>query len=464
MTSRFVVCMLLSVLSLSCTDADSLGPTHAPRTGYLRASKVETIDDRLYRLSLKAPGFAGLYYDSTGQLVVRLTQSANRVAAEPLIHEFLARELRNSSKAATDIATMRVLPADFSFAELMQAGQAASTLFADSDVSQIDVDEVRNRVVVGVTNDAVRMRVTEAVMALGSPAPRIQVEVSPPMNVSQSQPTQRFRPVPGGVQITLDAFNLPICTLGWNAYLRDNNGYNGLRYFVTNSHCTQDMGSVRNVRAGQPGTANLIGIEVADPALFTTSANPDCPSNARCRYSDAALFQYFDSAAWNHGKVFVRQSYPYYPYYVYTAYRNILGASDMFRTPSLFVGKKVYKMGRTTNVTSGVIERVCVKTRQFVNGVPTDRVLLCQAQATYTSQGGDSGSPVYLQQSEGVHSPSSPISVLLGLHWGRTPELDMNVVRATFSEWYFVTAELASAISPSGWLEPVYGVCPGCGY
>jgi hypothetical protein len=221
------------------------------------------------------------------------------------------------------------------------------------------------------------------------------------------------------------------------------------------------MGLSQGQQVGQPSTSNIIGYEVADPPLFTDASNPDCPSTLICRYSDAALFKYADTASWNHGRIFARQVVN--PWLTYNTYRNIQGASDMFRTPSLFIGQPIHKMGMTTWVTTGTVEKICVKTRQYEGGSGTNRVMLCQAQSSYASSGGDSGGPVY--RLVNPNDLYSHISHLLGLHWGRSPEFPASTpVKATFSEWYLVTAELAAAVSLSGWLEPVFGVCPMCGY
>lgn len=134
---------------------------------------------------------------------------------------------------------------------------------------------------------------------------------------------------------------------------------------------------------------------------------------------------------------------------------------DMFRTPELFVGKTVQKTGRTTGITSGTITGVCVRARQYSNNNPTDRVMLCQAQATYSSGGGDSGAPVYM-----LKTGTADIEVLIGLHWGTAfvwPN-SSGVLRATFSDWYWVTSELANAVGAGGWLDPEFGACQGCGY
>ncbi len=51
-------------------------------------------------------------------------------------------------------------------------------------------------------------------------------------------------------------------------------------------------------------------------------------------------------------------------------------------------GTPVYKVGRTTGRTDGIINRACV------NVASDDVFLLCQSGATYYAQGGDSGGPV----------------------------------------------------------------------
>jgi hypothetical protein len=394
-----------------------------------------------------------------------MTARGSREASAAAIEAFMARESKDPVRAAADVAAMRVEPADFSFDELMGASTMARDLFADPTVTQIDVDEVRNRVVIGVIDEAGSGRLRAAAAAkLGARASMIEVAIMAPTEVAQSHPASYFRPVPGGVQIEVNSTPSVFCSLGWNAYFRDDElGYNGKRYFITAGHCTGFEGLVTGVTAGQPTKASAIGHEVGDPAFFNNAQNADCPGTFDCRYSDAALFEYAGTASWNHGKIWTRLQFGLN--WVW-GYRNILGASDMFSTPSLFIGQPISKMGRTTMMTSGSIENVCVAVRQYVSGSPTNKVLLCQAQSSYVAEGGDSGGPVFRLVNPG-NPISSHIQLLLGLHWGTAP-IHPNIVpkKKTFSDWYLVTAELAATVpsSSGGWLEPVLGVCPGCGY
>jgi hypothetical protein len=76
------------------------------------------------------------------------------------------------------------------------------------------------------------------------------------------------------------------------------------------------------------------------------------------------------------------------------------------------VGETVTKVGRTTGQTSGKITASCVDAAsvQYPN-----LYTLCSQKAAYSSGGGDSGSPVFINPNEPGHS-WTPRPV--GMHWG----------------------------------------------
>lgn len=72
------------------------------------------------------------------------------------------------------------LRADFGFADLWRWKQMAGELLARSDVHLVDLDETRNRVVLGISKDADRSGVNSAVTAEGIPASAVElVETGP---------------------------------------------------------------------------------------------------------------------------------------------------------------------------------------------------------------------------------------------------------------------------------------------
>ena len=87
--------------------------------------------------------------------------------------------------------------------------------------------------------------------------------------------------------------------------------------------------------------------------------------------------------------------------------------TDVYRVTSEeapLVGNPVNKVGRTTGRTKGSISETCVS----IPVADTDITLLCQSRASYLSNSGDSGSPVFRV----TNSPSTNDVALVEIHWG----------------------------------------------
>ena len=214
----------------------------------------------------------------------------------------------------------------------------------------------------------------------------------------ESSVNDRHRPVMGGVQLQIGSASGGTCTYGLTATR------NGVSGFITNSHCTRTQGGVEGTQYAQPlfanDDANTIATEAADPSYFTGGV---CPASTRCRYSDSAFAE--RSAGGSRAVV-----------------RNDIGSltwdgSSRFyvvneRSP--FVGLALRKVGRTTGHTVGQVESTCADFRQS----GTNILMLCQADATYSSAGGDSGSPIFRTTGCTVNGVSDVCADVYGLHWG----------------------------------------------
>jgi hypothetical protein len=81
-------------------------------------------------------------------------------------------------------------------------------------------------------------------------------------------------------------------------------------------------------------------------------------------------------------------------------------------TIMLMIGDTVHKVGRTTGWTKGVVTRTCFDQASFDQNVG-QYMMLCQIEATLTSAGGDSGSPVF------IRLPNQPDYLrMAGILWG----------------------------------------------
>lgn len=276
-----------------------------------------------------------------------------------------------------------------------------------------------------------REAVIQRATVLDVPLDALEAVVAAPA-VVETTLQEYHRPIVGGLQIELQG---GFCTFTANVWLRPTyftvDSTNN--YFITNSHCTNDFGTVTAEQVGQPTLAReIIGWEVWDPPLFDSS-DPRypglCPPGRRCRLSDAAMFYMQDLPG----------DWDYWPWTIASATGiTIQYYVGLWQTSHPLSGMRIYKVGRTTGETWGWVVGTCQDVPQYEEvspgvSVDTGRTMLCQGRGSYTSLGGDSGSPV-------VQWPGDYPVNMLGVHWGRG---------GYFSNWNQVDDELARAAGVS---------------
>jgi hypothetical protein len=123
-------------------------------------------DDRFAEIAKTVPGFAGWWWDGT-TLVLMLVDTAQRDAAVTAI----APDMRQQY-----IRRVLVRKADFDFIQLRR-WMLLVPFFADSQITAVDADEVRNRVVVSVADSAYLAPTRERLVALGIPLRALVLEI-----------------------------------------------------------------------------------------------------------------------------------------------------------------------------------------------------------------------------------------------------------------------------------------------
>ena len=306
--------------------------------------------------------------------------------------------------------------------DLEERHQRLLPLFETNGVVFTDADETRGRLVVGVLNRGrgegqVRARLRQ----LGIDSQDVDVVETEPI-VALATLRDQSPDIVGGLQIRFSQY---LCSLGFPAFR------NGLRGFVTASHCSDSQGSVDGTTYYQPlnQVANeFIGTEIADPPYVRNGKN--CPKGKRCRQSDANFSRSEGPRAVIVGQI---------------ARPIALGSLEIDpASPYSITGKSVAgmgatanKVGRTTGWTRGAVSGTCVNTG--VSG--STLVLLCQTFVTADGvivQGGDSGSPVFATTGDGNNV------TLLGGLWGGNQ-----------SGTQFVYSPIANIEAELGPLDPV---------
>jgi len=361
-------------------------------------------DAQLAAIAERVPGFGGVFFDEDGRPTVYVRDLSRAQEARAAVVDLLAgrQTRRGGSAAALDAGDIVVRRGDYDFGRLVEWKQSLIDVLSLPGVVFLDVDERKNRLLVGIEPGADPEPVKKLVTQRGIPQAAVIVAEAEPIKTAATL-QDHVRPVVGGLQISFsDSRGTWLCTLGAPVYL-------GRMGFITNSHCTDTPGQVKGTYYYQPvsGSSYLIGNESVDPPFFTTEGL--CPAGRRCRWSDAA-FAYFRSGV----------SYEYATI-ARTYYRDtwigsltITGSLPIVgKTLWPTVGEKLDKIGRTTGWTSGEVTNACVHVN--VNDLP-GVTLLCQDMVQAGVKGGDSGSPVF------KYDIVNGTANLYGLLWGSTQD------------------------------------------
>ncbi|HYH82673.1 MAG TPA: hypothetical protein VEX86_22970 [Longimicrobium sp.] len=380
----------------ACDSSDSLltpepGPTTTPITA---PSAVRDTDDELARVAREEiPGFAGFYLASDGTPVVRVVNPEQSEAAQAYVARNLgvARAHRLPLAGLKASAEPRVLPAAYDFAQLKDWSEKLTPLLSRGDVYLVDVDEVNNRVLLGVADAGAAGVVRSEAVRLGIPAAAVgtQTQARPEQRITVRD---RFTTFVGGTQI---AFGQYLCTAGFNAKRST-----GANIFVTNSHCTTTQYATDGVAVYQHTVlaGNQVGNEVADRGMYACVTGV-----ASCRRADAAYISHNGTRTIGQGGI------------ARTAWATgaaggltVTGEFDIIGryTGTLPVGSYLDKTGRTSGSTYGQVTNSCV----------TIGSLRCQDVSKVWSQGGDSGSPVYVYIG-GAGAAENDVQ-LHGVMWG----------------------------------------------
>ncbi len=392
----------------SPTEPPNLGETisrNNPRSGRLN------YDDRMAAIADDVPGFAGFLYDSNQQLVVQLTDVGRLTDARDRVAEFLTQQSGGNARLAAEynsqVSSMSARPVKYNFRQLHDWHDEIvdKVISHNHSIISSDIDEAENRIVLGVREGEDISGVVAAVEGLAVPFDAVLVR-SARMPRFAASLRDKVRPVVGGVKITLKNFLYSAdCTLGYNVAVPDSGSW----YFVTNSHCTSQLGVTNNDSVHQATANNLIGIEVANSPTFDRGDDQDCPTGRTCMDSDAALFRYTTSS-WKHGHI---------------AWPSSSGSTNFSTTKKIWayggpiLNHSVSVVGQKSGLQWGLVTSTCW------NGLAYSEYhgyyyMLCQGRASYgdyEDDEGDSGAPVV---SPTYWGDVSSVGLLWGIDAGRT--------------------------------------------
>lgn len=379
-------------------------------------------DAQLVEATKEVRSFGGAYVSGdalqgeTEKLVIWLTEPSQDQG------KLLRSILTDAKGPRFDQPQIEFRRAQYRFAELKSWFDELKDIYLIDGVVLGDVDEKLNRLVYvidGSRTDEARVR--EEVGAAG--VPQDAVVVTGGTSAEQTL-RSKHRPMRGGLQIQFQGgflgLSTPTCTLGYPARR------SGVDGFITNSHCSRTQAEVDNGRywqATRPALDNdQAGTETVDPSFFTGGA---CPSGRKCRYSDANFVRGAAEIA--------RGSIARIGTSSLTWNGSSIWRITEQQNPALDV--VVTKVGRTTGLTSGRVNRTCAS----ANVADSTITMLCQATADIDNDFGDSGSPAFRV----TNSPTTHDVAALGILWGKFTE--NGVVSGIFSRMDNVKSELAGS-------------------
>ncbi len=386
----------------------------------------ESIDDVFGRIADEIPEFAGIYY-------VDDVLHINVTSQNPTLNQSVLSAVENEFGAVRDSKPQVVYDTvEYGYTQLLEwYGPFRNIAFSFEEVTGTTIDEKNNKLKVGVATLDSKPVVEEALVKEGIPFDVIEIqEIAPFQAESLSDYT---RPLVGGLRITRSGGGNG-CTLGFNGIR------GGIWGFVTNSHCTISMGQNDGTIFYQAGIG--IGAENAssDPAFFTGGV---CPLGKQCRYSDAAYINKYGGTTMTVGQIARPSSSDHSEPIDWNGTNTFRIVGE--RPPIL--GETIIKIGASTGWTTGTISDTSFDAPS--NGAP-NAVILDQALANYSSQDGDSGSPVVRV----TNSPNANDVLLLGIHWGSSGDTK------AFSPIGKHNIKRSSELG--GFVAAQYSICPAC--
>lgn len=406
-------CCLVVVGCQDATQPQFVGD-HATLRPQLGRSAVayESLDEEFGRLASEVPGgFAGIYFDSAGELVVGLTDVSQRDEALDRLKETL--RLHTLGRSSPDVTSrVRVRLASYPFNDLKKWREHIESRWgALPGLVMTDINEVSNQIDLGFKDPSIAQSALSKVLReAGIPSAAVRSVVSQEAQVTQTL-DDFFATLPGGVHAYAVGSGGGPCSVGINVL------YNGVSAFITASHCTLTQGFLDGGPWGHAGSSNL-GTEIADPG----SICPVYVFTYPCRRSDAAVIQYSGANPGELGMIARTEFFGAYPpggpgsETIDVVKPRFPLVWPGYPTSNPLMNEQVDKVGRGTGWIRGPINQTCVTHRQN-----TGWYMFCTYRFNGVAEGGDSGAPIFHRITcPGESWPAVNCASFAGIQWGIT--------------------------------------------
>ena len=369
--------LVAAVILAGCTSTPEYFVAPAKLLRNATYERPPTRDDYFAAVAAsEVPGFAGFYIEGSS-VVVNHSQPFDEAKAGAFL-------LAHAEEWGIDPrATLIFRPVRYAYDSLNSWLDVALLEMGKANIHMIDLDEVTNQIMVGVSKAEQVEEARSSLMASGIPDEAIRVDVVAPMEF-RSTLHDRMRPAQGGIQILAPDITWTVgqCTLGVVAKVGPS-----VRW-LTASHCTVND-NVANTWHPQFDGQEILQPDgtVADSLLGFEIADPTCYIFGLCRRSDAALLSFVDASgdlgriartlyagSANFGSDTIDVLHPYF---------EITGKHGLYTQGP--VGERLDKVGQVSGWTTGTVTQTCF----YSGGVS------CAWATSNFSTGGDSGSPVF---------------------------------------------------------------------
>lgn len=374
------------------------------------------------------PGFAGVYVDLEGRFVLNLKEGADLLAAEA--------HARSMPDAAGRPVLVRSVKYDFE--ELHEWREVAQRLRSDA-AAFFDNDEVHNAVLIGVNSIEAVQPEAERLIAAGVPEDALRFRVIGPAPHDRATLNDVHGQGGTAVRTGFAGGYQPFCSVGVTGY------FDGEEALVTASHCTTtkfgfDGDTIYQTISGL-GLTFAVAEEVFDPTM--SQVGQLCWWGGvwvSCRYSDTAVFEWISQHAMSPYEI----ARPTHSVFDTIGPRTISTTDPTFVVTDAELGWSVRppnvvekigdRSGWTTgsvvtcfdhvdpngdvidcNPVAGPLGATCFN--YFADPAPLSYNLYCQFEARLYSDVGDSGAPVFVEDSR-YPIPDQLSVKLLGLIWG----------------------------------------------
>lgn len=136
-----------------------------------------TPDDDMATIAARAPGFAGMFWDSTGQLVITTTADASPSAVVAAVGDpDIARRFHGVRDAVVEGRIRLTEDAQFDFASLMRWRDSLRHTLSQGGVNYYSIDEAHNSIRIGSRTAGAEDRIRNAALQLSVPASALAFE------------------------------------------------------------------------------------------------------------------------------------------------------------------------------------------------------------------------------------------------------------------------------------------------